>query len=186
MQNIQDDFRQSVAQQSVVPRINPSMSNAGHYDTPECRDHTQVQLCDTTSSFSSYPACQVNSVQHSDGPPSFHHKAYPPRPPHAPPSNQFSYVHAGQHVKSRRETPPLSYSRRFHSSHNVDGGNFYNNHERIRPAPHELDESWRSPAPPFYGKLYILCEDVVFSTVVIIVASYCQFIYFLYPRSKVS
>ncbi|KAF2314899.1 hypothetical protein GH714_037109 [Hevea brasiliensis] len=141
--NMQDDLRESVGQQPAAPRINPSMSNGVHYHATECRDQMQMQHCESTISVSSYPVHPM----HSDGP-NFH-KAYPPRP-HPPPSNQFSYVQAGQHVKSRRDTPP-PYHHRFHSSHNADGGNFYNNHERMRPAPYELNERWRYPAPPFPG-----------------------------------
>ncbi|KAJ9187667.1 hypothetical protein P3X46_003095 [Hevea brasiliensis] len=141
--NMQDDMRESVGQPPAAPRINTSMSNGVHYHTTECRD--QMQHCDSTNSFNSYSVHPV----HTDGP-NFHHKAYPPRPPHPPPSNQFSYVQAGQHVKSRRETPP-PYHHRFHSSHNADGGNFYNNHERMRPVPYEINDSWRHPAPPFPG-----------------------------------
>ncbi|KDP21494.1 hypothetical protein JCGZ_21965 [Jatropha curcas] len=145
--NMQDDLRESRAQQPTAPRINPSsMSNGVHYHATECRD--EMQICDSTSSFSSYPVHPV----HTDGS-TFHHKAYPPRPPHRHPPNQFSYVQSGQHVKSRRENPP-PYEHRYHPSHNGDGGNFYYNHERMRPAPYEPSESWRYPAPPFSGPRY--------------------------------
>ncbi|KAG5231841.1 HUA2 protein [Salix suchowensis] len=128
--DLQDDLRQPSTQNSVAPRINPSLSNAVPCRTPECRDQIQVQHCDSTRSFSNYPVCQSNNVHRTDGP-SFHHKAYPPRPQHPPPSNQFSYVQANQHAKSRREIPPPSYIHRFQPSHNFDCGNFYNNHERM-------------------------------------------------------
>ncbi|KAJ6319719.1 hypothetical protein OIU78_015186 [Salix suchowensis] len=132
--DLQDDLRQPSTQNSVAPRINPSLSNAVPCRTPECRDQIQVQHCDSTRSFSNYPVCQSNNVHRTDGP-SFHHKAYPPRPQHPPPSNQFSYVQANQHAKSRREIPPPSYIHRFQPSHNFDCGNFYNNHERIGTWP---------------------------------------------------
>lgn len=150
--DLQDDLRQPLTQNSVPPRINPSLSNAVLCHTPECRDQMQVQHCDSTRSFSNYPVCQSNNVHRTDGP-SFHHKAYPPRPQHPPPSNQFSYVQANQHVKSRREIPPPSYFRRFQHSHDFDCGNFYNNHERMGPGPYELNDGWRFPAP-FPGPRY--------------------------------
>lgn len=150
--DLQDDLRQPLTQNSVPPRINPSLSNAVICRTPECRDQMQVQHCDSTRSFSNYPVCQSNNVHRTDGP-SFHHKAYPPRPQHPPPSNQFSYVQANQHVKSRREIPPPSYFRRFQHSHDFDCGNFYNNHERMGPGPYELNDGWRFPAP-FPGPRY--------------------------------
>lgn len=150
--DLQDDLRQPLTQNSVPPRINPSLSNGVLCHTPECRDQMQVQHCDSTRSFSNYPVCQSNNVHRTDGP-SFHHKAYPPRPQHPPPSNQFSYVQANQHVKSRREIPPPSYFRRFQHSHDFDCGNFYNNHERMGPGPYELNDGWRFPAP-FPGPRY--------------------------------
>ncbi|KAJ6674838.1 PWWP DOMAIN PROTEIN [Salix viminalis] len=150
--DLQDDLRQPSTQNSVAPRTNPSLSNAVPCRTPECRDQIQVQHCDSTRSFSNYPVCQSNNVHRTDGP-SFHHKAYPPRPQHPPPSNQFSYVHANQHVKSRREIPPPSYIHRFQPSHNFDCGNFSNNHERMGPGPYELNDGWRFPAP-FPGPRY--------------------------------
>ncbi|XP_011033682.1 PREDICTED: HUA2-like protein 3 [Populus euphratica] len=150
--DLQDDLRQPLTQNSVPSRINPSLSNAVPCRTPECRDQMQVQHCDSTRSFSNYPVCQSNNVHRTDGP-SFHHKAYPPRPQHPPPSNQFSYVQANQHVKSRREIPPPSYFHRFQHSHDFDCGNFYNNHERMRPGPYELNDGWRFPAP-FPGPRY--------------------------------
>lgn len=156
LQDLQDDLRQPLTQNSVPPRINPSLSNAVLCRTPECRDQMQVQHCDSTRSFSNYPVCQSNNVHRTDGP-SFHHKAYPPRPQHPPPSNQFSYVQANQHVKSRREIPPPSYFNRFQHSHDFDCGNFYNNHERMRPGPYELNDGWRFPAP-FPGMFSILWE----------------------------
>ncbi|XP_043812899.1 protein HUA2-LIKE 2 isoform X3 [Manihot esculenta] len=142
--NMHDDARESVDQQPEAPRMNPSISNGVHYHGPECRDQMQMQQFDSNS-FNSYSVPPV----HTDGP-NFHHKAYPPRPPHPPTSNHFSYVQAGQHVKSRRETPP-PYHHRFHSSHSADGGNFYNNHDRMRPVPYEMNDGWRYPAPPFPG-----------------------------------
>lgn len=150
--DLQDDLRQPSTQNSVAPRINPSLSNAVPCRTPECRDQIQAQHCDSTRSFSNYPVCQSNNVHRTDGP-SFHHKAYPPRPQHPPPSNQFSYVQANQHVKSRREIPPPSYIHRFQPSHNFDCGNSYNNHERMGPGPYELNDGWRFPAP-FPGPRY--------------------------------
>ncbi|KAJ0052661.1 hypothetical protein Pint_03373 [Pistacia integerrima] len=154
MHNMQNDVRQSVAQQSVAPGMNPSMpTNAVLYHAPDCRDHQMpMQMSDSASSFGSYPVCPSNNVQQADSP-RFHHKPYPPLPPHAPPSNQFSYVQSGQNVKSRREPPPPSHSHRYHSLPH-DGGNYYNNHDRMKSAPYELQENWRFPAPSFSGPRY--------------------------------
>ncbi|KAK3193862.1 hypothetical protein Dsin_025172 [Dipteronia sinensis] len=185
MHNMQNDVRQSVAQQSVAPRINSTMpSDTVNYNASECRDlQRPMQMSDSNSSFSSYRACSSNNIQQTDGP-RFHHKPYPPRPPHVPPSNQFSYVQASQNVKSRREAPPPSHSHRFHPLPNFDGGNYYNNHDRMQPPPYEHRdnnhdrmqpppyehrdnnhdrmqpplyehrESWRFPAPSFSGSRY--------------------------------
>lgn len=155
MQNMQNDVQQSVTQQSVAPRINPTVSNnAVHYHAPECRDHQMLmQMPESTSSFGSYPVCPTNNFQQTDGP-RFHSKPYPPRPPHAPQSNQFSYVQAGQNAKSRREAPHPSNSHRFHPQPNIDGGNFYNNHDRMKPGPYEQRDSWRFPAPSVSGPRY--------------------------------
>lgn len=149
---MQNDVRQSVAQQSGAPGMNPSMpTNAVLYHAPDCRDHQMpMQISDSASSFGSYPVCPSNNVQQADSP-RFHHKPYPPLPPHAPPSNQFSYVQTGQNVKSRREPAPPSHSHRYHSLPH-DGGNYYNNHDRMKSAPYELQENWRFPAPSFSGE----------------------------------
>ncbi|XP_065861180.1 protein HUA2-LIKE 2-like isoform X2 [Euphorbia lathyris] len=146
--NMHDDLRESAAQHSAS-RTNPSIFNGVHHHASECRE---MQPSDSMSSFSSYPVRPVNNVQHTDAP-SFQHKPYPPRPPQPPPSNQFSYVQAGQHVKPRRETTP-PYQHRFHSSYSGDGGTFYNNHERMRPAPYEPGDGWRYPSANIPGPRY--------------------------------
>lgn len=153
-QNMQNDVQQSVTQPSVVPRINPKMSaNAVHYHAPECRDlQMPMQMPESTSSFGSYPVCPSNNFQQTDSP-RFHSKPYPPRPPHAPHSNQFSYVQTGQNAKSRREAPRPYNSHRFNPQPNIDGGNFYNNHDRMKPGPYEHRGGWSFPAPSFSGKL---------------------------------
>lgn len=126
---------QSVAQQSNAPIINQTISDAVHYHASECRDpHRQMQ--------ESFPG------------PNYHNKGYPLRPPHPSPSNQFSYVR-GEHFKGRREAgPPPSYSNRHHFVQNWDRENFYNNHERIKQAPHELHDSWRFPPHSFSGEFF--------------------------------
>lgn len=155
MQNMQNDAQQSVTQQSVAPRINSTVStNAVHYHASECRDHQMpMQMPESTSSFGCYSMCPSNNFQQTDGP-KFHNKPYPPRPPHAPQSNHFSYVQASQSAKSRREAPHPSNSHRFHPHPNFDGGNFYNNHDRMKPGPYEHRESWRFSAPSFSGPRY--------------------------------
>lgn len=149
---MQNDVRLSVAQQSVAPGMNPSMPmNAVLYHASDCRDHQmQLRMSDSASSFGSYHVCPSNNVQQADSP-RFHHKPYPPLPLHAPPSNQFSYVQTGQNIKSRREPPPSSLPNRYHSLPH-DGGNYYNNHDRMKLAPYEVQENWRFPTPSFSGE----------------------------------
>ncbi|KAK6260122.1 hypothetical protein SCA6_014596 [Theobroma cacao] len=151
--NRQDDLRSAVPP-SVAPRINSAMcTNAAPYHGPESRDLPgPMQVSDCNASFNSYPVHPVNNIQQLDGP-NFHHNAYPPRPPHPAQSNQFSYVNSGQHMNSMRDAPPPPYSNRYYSL-NTDGGNYYNSHERMKPAPNELRESWRFPPQPFSGPQY--------------------------------
>ncbi|XVF21811.1 hypothetical protein REPUB_Repub12eG0122100 [Reevesia pubescens] len=150
--NRQDDLR-STAPASVAPRINSTMcTNTAPYHGPESRDlPVPMQVSDCNTSFNSYPVRPMNNIQQPDGP-NFHHNAYPPRPPHPAPSNQFSYVNSGQHINSMRDAPPPPYSNRYYSP-NMDGGNYYNSHGRMKMAPNEPRESWRFPAP-FSGPRY--------------------------------
>lgn len=152
---MQNDLHQSASQQSVAAqKINSTMpSEAVNYSVGECRDHQMaMQMSDSSSSFSSYHT-STNNIRHSEDS-RFHHKPYAPRPPHVPSSNQFSYIQAGQSMKSRREAPPPPHSHRFHPLPNFDGGNYYNNHDRmpLSPYDHRHRESWRFPAP-FSGKV---------------------------------
>lgn len=144
--NIQENLEHSVA-----PRIKPPVSNnLMHYHGSDSRDvQIRNQISESTNSFSSFPINHA-SGQQTDGH-GFHHKPYPPRPPHPAPSDQFSYLQAGQQAKSRREGPPPYYSHRSHFMPNTDSGNFYNNHERMKPAPYESREHWRFNAPSFSG-----------------------------------
>ncbi|KAF5732747.1 Tudor/PWWP/MBT domain-containing protein putative isoform 2 [Tripterygium wilfordii] len=154
--NMWDDLPQQSAHQSVPLRLNSSIPSSMHYHAPKSRDHKMpTQGLDSTS----FPVRSANNLQ-SDSP-SLHHKAYPPRPPHPAPSNQFSYFETGQHMKSRRDYPPPSYPHRSHSTWNFDegnfynnGGNFYNEHERINPAPYEISESRTFPAHRYSGPRY--------------------------------
>lgn len=144
LQNMQNGALPSVAEQSVAARISqPMPHNAINYSAPESGD-----------TFDSHRVCTSNNVIQTDAP-RFHHKPYPPRPPLAPPSDQFSYVHHSHHVKSRREAAPPPHSQRFHSRPSIDGGNFYNNHDRMKPAPYDHRESWRFP-PPYSGKVLFM------------------------------
>ncbi|PON52850.1 RNA polymerase II-binding domain containing protein [Trema orientale] len=134
--NMQDPKVQSVGQQSNAPRINQTISDAVHYHASECRD----------------PQRQMPESFHG---PNYHNKGYPLRPPHPPPSNQFSYVRGEHHFKPRREDAPRpSYSNGHHFVQNWDRENFYNNHERIKQAPHEFHDSWRFPPHSFSGPRY--------------------------------
>ncbi|CAN1352769.1 Protein HUA2-LIKE 3 [Linum perenne] len=116
----------------------------------ECRDQADVQFYDSCNT-----GRAMNNGHHVDGH-GYRHKSHPPRPPpqHLPPPDHFPYAHGSQHAKSRRETPPRSYSHRYHSSHDGDNGNFYNNHERDRPGPYEFDDNWRYHGPPYQGPRY--------------------------------
>lgn len=147
LQNMQENMVQSVAQQPNAPRSNRTISDVVQYHASECRDTKRQMPESTSTSFCSFPVQPVRNVPQSDGA-TFHNKGYPLRPPHPPPSNQFSYVHGDQHFKLQREAaPPHSYSNRFHYAHNGDRENFYDNHERMKPASYEVRDSWRKPAP---------------------------------------
>ncbi|XP_068311945.1 protein HUA2-LIKE 2-like isoform X2 [Pyrus communis] len=136
-------------QQLNSPRVNHTIPDAVHYLAPECRDH-QRQMPDSTScSYSSFPTYSERNVTHSDGA-TFHNEGYPLRPPHAPPSNQFSYVQGDQPVKPQCEAPP-PYHNRFDYG---DRENYYNNHERMKPGPYEPCDSWRFPSHYFSGPRY--------------------------------
>ncbi|XWS31608.1 hypothetical protein CRYUN_Cryun23aG0090900 [Craigia yunnanensis] len=151
--NRQDDL-QSTVPPSVAPRINSAMcTNTIPYHGPESRDFpVPMQVSDCNTSFNSYPVRPVNNIQQPDGP-NFHHNAYPPLPPHPAPSNQFSYVNSSQHMNSMRDAPLPPYSNRYYSP-NMDGGNYYNSHERMKLAPNEHRESWGFPPPLFSGPRY--------------------------------
>ncbi|KAJ8898661.1 hypothetical protein K2173_004695 [Erythroxylum novogranatense] len=144
---MQEDLRQPAVQQSIVTRTTSSISNGVDAHAPECREQMRKQTSCTT-----HPVRPMRDVQHPDGP-SFYHKHYPLRPPHHPSSNQFSYVEqSGNYMRSRRGSPPPSYSHRYYSPHNAEVGHYYNNHERMRPTPYEMSENWR--CPPFHGPRY--------------------------------
>ncbi|XVF72455.1 hypothetical protein PTKIN_Ptkin12aG0122700 [Pterospermum kingtungense] len=151
--NRQDDLRSTVPS-SVAPRINSTMcTNTVPCHGPESRDlPVPMLVSDCNTSFNNYPVHPVNNIQQPDGP-NFHHNAYPPRPPHPAPSDQFSFVNSGQCMHSMRDAPPPPYSSGYYSPH-VDGCNYYNSHDRMKPAPSELRESWRFPPAPFSGLRY--------------------------------
>ncbi|CAL1412229.1 unnamed protein product [Linum trigynum] len=135
--------------------------DARHYRNAQChpsecgRDQADMQFDDNCNT----PGRGMNNGHHVDGP-SYRHKSHLPRPPPYLPPNHYSYVHGGgQHIKSRRDSPPPpphpSYSsHRHHSSHASENGNFYNNNDRMRPGPYEFDENWRYGAPPYPGHRY--------------------------------
>lgn len=168
LQNIQDNLQQSVVQQSAAPRINSSISEAVHYHAPESRDiQMQMQMPDSANSSgfhnfpgSHHPMRPANNVHQMDGA-NLHNRNYHLRPPHSAPSNQFSYVQADQRVQSRREPPPPPYPNRFHGGQNMEPGNFYNDHDGMKLAPHEFGENWRFSGPAFHGKvlLYYLYDS---------------------------
>ncbi|CBI32351.3 unnamed protein product, partial [Vitis vinifera] len=159
--NIQDNLQQSVVQQSAAPRINSSISEAVHYHAPESRDiQMQMQMPDSANSSgfhnfpgSHHPMRPANNVHQMDSA-NLHNRNYHLRPPHSAPSNQFSYVQADQRVQSRREPPPPPYPNRFHGGQNMEPGNFYNDHDGMKLAPHEFGENWRFSGPAFHGPLY--------------------------------
>lgn len=129
--NIKDDPLQSAAQQSVAPRINPTIMEPANNHAPQ--SHPPIRA--------------VNSVQQADGA-ALHNTAFHLRPPHPAPSNQFSYVQADHQLQPRMDAPPQSYPpNRFHFVQNTDNGNFYGDQDRMKLAPHEIGESWRFSAP---------------------------------------
>lgn len=108
-----------------------------------------------TSYFRNFPPHHAvrpaNNVHQMDGP-NLHNRNYHLRPPHPAPSNQFSYVQADQRAQSRRDPLP-PYPSTYHVTPNMEPGNFYNDHDGMKLAPHEFGENWRSSGPPFHGKV---------------------------------
>lgn len=90
----------------------------------------------------------VNNIPPADG---TFNKGFRLRPPHPAPSNQFSYVQPDQRVQSHRDIPPSSHPNRFHVP-NSENGNFYREHDRMKLAPVDIGEHWRTP--PFHGPRY--------------------------------
>lgn len=150
--NVHDSRVPPPPQQLNGPRINQAIPDAVHYHAPESRDLHRQMLDSTSCSYNSFPTNSGRNIPQNDGA-NFHNKGYPLRPPHAPPSNQFSYVKGDHHVKPRREVPP-PYHNRFDYMQNGDREHYYNNHERMKPAPYEPRESWRFPAHSYSGPRY--------------------------------
>ncbi|GMI85786.1 hypothetical protein HRI_002247900 [Hibiscus trionum] len=152
--NRQDDLR-STLPSSVAHRINPAMCTSSvPYHGHESRDlPVPMQVSDFNTSFNSYSVHPMNNIQQTDGL-NFHHNDYPPRPPHPLPSNQFSYGNSGSHMNPVRDAPPHPYSNRYYSP-NMEGGNYYNSHERMQPTSNEPRDNWRFPPPPFCGPQYV-------------------------------
>ncbi|KAJ7977441.1 Protein HUA2-LIKE 3 [Quillaja saponaria] len=151
VQKMQDYPVHSVDQQLVALRNNQPISDVMHYRGPESRD-LQMQIPESTCSFSSFPVQPPENDHHSDGV-TMPKKGYPLRPPQHAPSSQFSFVRGDQHVKPWREALPPSYPNSYHFWHNMERDKFYNNHERIKPPPCEFRDSWRAPAP-YFGRRY--------------------------------
>ncbi|KAE8727614.1 HUA2-like protein 3-like isoform X2 [Hibiscus syriacus] len=151
--NSQDDLRSTVPS-SVAPRINPALCTSPvPYHGHESRDlPVPMQFSEFNTSFNSYSVHPMNNIQQTDGP-NFHHNDYPPPPPHPLPSNQFSYGNSGPHMNPMRDAPPPPYSNRYYSP-NMEGGNYYNSHERMQPPSNEPRDNWRFPQPPFCGPHY--------------------------------
>ncbi|KAL4325155.1 hypothetical protein GQ457_11G002770 [Hibiscus cannabinus] len=125
------------------------------YHEHESRDlPVPMQVSEFSTSFNSYSGHPMNNIQQTDGP-NFHHNDYPPRPPHPLPSSQFSYGNSGPHMNPMRDAhaPPPPYSNRYYPP-NMEGGNYYNSHERMQSASNEPRDSWRFPPPPFCGPQY--------------------------------
>ncbi|XP_062019675.1 protein HUA2-LIKE 2 [Rosa rugosa] len=150
--NVHDSRVPPPPQQLNGPRINQAIPDAVHYHAPESRDLHRQMPDSTSCSYSSFPSNSGRNIPQTDGA-AFHNKGYPLRPPHAPPSNQFSYVKGDHHVKPRREVPP-PYHNRFDFMQHGDREHYYNNHERMKPAPYDPHESWRFPAHSYSGPRY--------------------------------
>ncbi|XP_019056720.1 PREDICTED: protein HUA2-LIKE 2-like [Tarenaya hassleriana] len=131
--------------QAGHPRMNPSMpTNTMHYQGPE-------------SSYSSSRIPPTNSVPQGEGSNFQHNRPFTPHPPPCPPPpplppHQYSYMHPGHHLKSRRDG--TQYSHRSHYTPSFDERNFHDNHERMRPAPYDNRDNWRYPPPSSYGPRY--------------------------------
>ncbi|XP_023004429.1 protein HUA2-LIKE 2-like [Cucurbita maxima] len=132
--------------------ITQRTSDAVHYPASERRDLQMKMPESTPRSFSNIPARVLNNGQRDDST-VLPNKAYPLRPPHPPPQDQFTYVHGDHRMKPRWEDAPTSYSSRFRYAEDTDGESFYNDHERMRHYSYEPHESWRIPRP-FYGSRY--------------------------------
>ncbi|KAL1197637.1 Protein HUA2-LIKE 3 [Cardamine amara subsp. amara] len=119
--------------QAGPSRMNPSM----HYGSPEPSYSSRVSL-------SKSMPCEENS--------NFQHRPYPSSHPPPPPSHHYSYMEPDHHIKSRREGP--SHPHRSLYTPDYDERNYYDSHERMRPAPFVNRENWRYHPPSAHGPQY--------------------------------
>ena len=155
LQNMQDNL-QTVTQQELALRTKPMSSDALNYHAPERQNfqmETRLPDSSATCSFGNAPVSHVpmgpmNNVPQTDGE-VLHNKAYHLPPPPPTPSSQFSYAHADRQVQSWRDASFPHYNR-YHYPPNMEGGNFYTDHDRS--IPHDFNERWRFSGPSFSGK----------------------------------
>ncbi|KAL1197879.1 Protein HUA2-LIKE 3 [Cardamine amara subsp. amara] len=119
--------------QAGPSRMNPPM----HYRSPEPSYSSRVSL-------SKSMPCGENS--------NFQHRPYPSSHPPPPPSHQYSYMEPKHHIKSRREGPPRPH--RSHYTQDYDERNYYDSHERMRPAPPVNRDNWKYHPPSSHGPQY--------------------------------
>ncbi|KAE9585562.1 putative PWWP domain-containing protein [Lupinus albus] len=142
-QTVKDNMLLSIAEPLAAPRNSQLINDAVQHNM-------QMQIPNSTCSFNSFPLQSSANFRNSDGV-SIHSKGYPLPPPHHIPSNQFSFVN-GECVKPPLRDvppPPPSFSNNhFVQSNSMERGNFYNNHERLRPPPpYNNHERWNVPGP---------------------------------------
>ncbi|KAG9144148.1 hypothetical protein Leryth_013797 [Lithospermum erythrorhizon] len=149
---MKDDTQESFGQRSMSSRVNsfrhhgPDRRSFHNPPTRMLDRHTQASSSAYNNQPLSHPSARPGSnIQASDA----SHKGYHFRPPHPGPSNQFSYVQSDQRMPSRRDVPPNPH--RYHMAHCSDDGHVFRGRGRMKHAPRDVDDCWRSPAPPFSG-----------------------------------
>lgn len=155
LQNLEHSLQKSARKPSIASAVSSSVSDTVQYSAQGNDNfHSQgsKQAPNSANSSFSSPAVTnpvvraVNNMPPADG---AFNKRFRLRPPHPAPSNQFSYVQSDQRVQSHRDIPPPSHPNRFHVP-NSENGNFYREHDRMKLAPVDIGERWRTP--PFHGK----------------------------------
>ncbi|KAH6826032.1 hypothetical protein C2S53_001469 [Perilla frutescens var. hirtella] len=150
-QKFNSTFQANRANQTVLPRVKPTATDAVHHRNRENKDFEAKMYRHMPDSSS---ACSYNDRHTSHLSSRASNKGgFHLRPPHPAPSNQFSYVHE-QSIPSRRDIPPPSQSNRF-QTRNTENGNFSKDRGRSKFVPHDnIGECWRPPFPSISGPCY--------------------------------